>query len=84
MFLLYSVQFIFPVTFLRLICNQVAGGWNVVGDLYEARPPSLPRLAHGGEQLFNDPAAHSPQSEQAHLGTFCEIDAGAAFSLLVC
>ena len=32
-----------------MVPNQKsAGGWKVVLDLYEGRPPSLPRLAPGG------------------------------------
>ena len=53
-FLLWSLQIIFPVTLLRMICNHVAGGWEVVGDLYDGRPPSLSRLAPG-LTTFNDP-----------------------------
>ena len=51
----YTILRLFPlqqsldiiINVLRRICNPVAGGWMVVGDLYDGRPRSLSRLAAG-------------------------------------
>ena len=39
----------FYLNFTMIPNQKSAGGWKVVLDLYEGRPPSLPRLAPGGD-----------------------------------
>ena len=76
------------INVLRRICNPVAGGWMVVGDLYDGRPRSLSRLAAGTASALSmtKPITLQSSSKAMFYGlltvTVCLLHAGDAFSCI--
>ena len=92
----YTILRLFPlqqsldiiINVLRRICNPVAGGWMVVGDLYDGRPRSLSRLAAGTASALSmtKPITLQSSSKAMFYGlltvTVCLLHAGDAFSCI--